>query len=260
MAEEMVDINCDVGESYGAFTIGDDAGVMESATSVNVACGFHGGDPRVIERTVSLAAVRGTGVGAHPGFPDLVGFGRRDLSLTFDEARTDTLYQIGALFAFVRAAGVGLQHVKPHGQLNNQAVKDPDLARAIASAVKAFDPNLILVAYGGELVNAGQNAGLRVAREVYADREYTRERRLVSRGLAGAVITDTHKIVSRAVNLVKDHTVTAISGESIELTAETICVHGDTPRAAAIAAALRLGLEKAGIAVRPLAEVVDRKG
>jgi UPF0271 protein len=252
----VVDINCDVGESYGAFTIGDDAGVMESATSVNVACGFHGGDPRVIERTVGLAAVRGIGVGAHPGFADLVGFGRRDLSLTFDEARTDILYQIGALFGFTRAAGLPLQHVKPHGQLNNRAVADPDLARAIATAIKAFDPNLILVAYGGELVNAGQGAGLRVAREVYADREYTRERRLVSRGLVGAVITDTRKIVARAVTMVRDHTVTAITGETIEVTADTICVHGDTAGAAAIAVALRQGLEKAGIAVRPLAEVL----
>ena len=151
MTDFAVDLNADVGESFGAFTVGDDSAVMESVTSVNVAAGFHGGDPRTMERVVHAAKMSAIGVGAHPGFPDLVGFGRRDMKLSPDEVRTDTLYQIGAVAAFTRVAGMELQHVKPHGQLNNMAVRDRAMAEAIVTAVQAFDPRLILVSYGGHL-------------------------------------------------------------------------------------------------------------
>ena len=254
MTNHSVDLNCDVGESFGAFRIGEDEAVMQSATSVNVACGFHGGDPRTIERTVKLARKLGVGVGAHPGFPDLVGFGRRNMSLTPEEARTDTLYQIGAAFAFTRASGIPLQHVKPHGQLNNMAVTDARLAQAIVEAIRAFDPGLILVAYGGELLRAAQAVGLPVAREAFADREYMPNGSLLSRGQPGAVIQDPDRIVNRALAMVRERRVLAISGEVIPLEVDTICVHGDTPGAGLIARSLRMGLESAGIAVRPLRE------
>ncbi|MBV9280292.1 MAG: LamB/YcsF family protein [Chloroflexi bacterium] len=253
----MVDINCDMGESFGAFRIGEDEAVLPWVTSANVACGFHGGDPRVIEWTVRAARDRGVDVGAHPGFPDLVGFGRRNLDLTPDEARTDILYQIGAVHAFARAAGVPLRHVKPHGQLNNLAVTDRALAGAIVAAVREFDPELILVAYGGELLRTAEEAGLTVGHEVFADREYLADGQLVSRRRPGAVIHDVDRIVRRAISMVKTRQVTAISGETVRLRVDTICVHGDTAGAAEIARALRGGLEAEGIAVRPLREALQ---
>jgi 5-oxoprolinase (ATP-hydrolysing) subunit A len=257
MPKHIVDINCDAGESFGAFTVGEDDGVMASATSVNVACGFHGGDPRSMERMVTRAKALGLGVGAHPGFPDLVGFGRRDMRLTPTEIRTDTLYQIGALSAFTQAAGLELQHVKPHGQLNNMAVVDAVYARAIVEAIQDLDRNLILIAYGGELQKAGEELGLRVAHEAYADREYEADGTLVSRRKPGAVIHDVDRIVERALGMIQDQRVTAITGEPVPLRVDTICVHADTPGAAAIAAALRTGLESAGVDVRPLREVME---
>ncbi len=259
MSAQLVDLNCDMGESFGAFRIGEDDDILPSVTSVSVACGFHGGDPRVIDRTVKEASRRGVAIGAHPGFPDLVGFGRRDMRLSPDEARTDVLYQIGAVSAFTRAAGVPLQHVKPHGQLNNLAVMDRTLAEAIVAAVRAFDDNLILVAYGGELVHAAQDAGLTIGYEVFADRAYNADGTLVSRRQSGAIIQDVEQVVGRAVSMVQEHRVRAITGENVEVRADTICVHGDTPGAASIAAALRAGLTAVGIAVRPLRDVVQQR-
>jgi UPF0271 protein len=255
----MVDINCDMGESFGAFRIGEDAEVLQSITSANVACGFHGGDPRVIERTVTAARDLGVSVGAHPGFPDLVGFGRRNLSVTPDEARTDVLYQIGAVYAFTRAAGVPLQHVKPHGQLNNLAVADRALADAIVAGIHQFDPELIVVAYGGELIWAAEERGMRVGYEVFADRAYMPDGSLVPRREPGAVIHDVDHVVERAIQMVRTRQVTAVSGETVPLRVDTICVHGDTPGAGSIARALRAGLEAAGIAVRPLPEVIQQR-
>jgi 5-oxoprolinase (ATP-hydrolysing) subunit A len=257
MCSSPVDMNCDMGESFGAFRIGEDDAVLPSVTSVSVACGFHGGDPRVIDRTVKEAARRGVGIGAHPGFPDLVGFGRRDMKLSAEEVRTDVLYQIGAVFGFARAHGVPLQHVKPHGQLNNLAVNDRELAEAIVDAVRAFDRDLIFVAYGGEVARAAEAAGLTVGYEVYADRAYNPDGTLVSRHEPGAVIHDVERVVARTVSMVRDQRITAITGESVDVPIDTICVHGDTPGAASIAAAVRAGLEAAGIAVLPLREVVD---
>jgi len=259
MREYTVDINCDMGESFGAYRMGDDDAVLPAVTSVNVACGFHGGDPRVMEVTVAAAARLGVAVGAHPGFPDLVGFGRRNLDVTADEARTDVVYQIGALHAFTRKAGIPLQHVKPHGQMNNLAVTDRSLAEAIVAGIRDFDPGLILIAYGGALVEAAKDAGIRVAHEVFADREYNGDGTLDSRRHPNAVIHDVDRIVTRAVSMVRTRQVAALTGEMISVPADTICVHGDTAGAATIARALRAGLEEAGIAVRPLREVLDRR-
>ena len=256
MPDYQVDINCDMGESFGAYRIGEDDAVLPSVTSANVACGFHGGDPRVIEHTIRAAREHGVGVGAHPGFPDLVGFGRRNLAVTPDEARTDVLYQIGAVYAFARAAGIDLQHVKPHGQLNNLSVKDRTLAEAIVAGARAFDPGLIVMAYGGELIRVAEEQGMPVAYEAFADREYMPDGTLVSRQRPGAVIHDRDRIVSRAVSMAKEQQVTAITGEAVPLRVDTLCVHGDTPGAAEIARALRAGLEAAGIAVRPVRDIV----
>jgi len=251
--QRSVDINSDVGESFGAFRVGEDDGVMESVTSVNVAAGFHGGDPRTIQSVVNRARERGIAVGAHPGFPDLVGFGRRDMRLSAEEIRADVLYQIGAVHAFTQAAGIPLRHVKPHGQLNNMAVKDGAMAEAIADAIRSFDSSLILIAYGGELTRAGEAAGLRVAHEVFADREYQGDGTLVSRSSAHAVIHDPQKIAERTVRMVKEGRAVAIGGEVISVRVDTICVHGDTPGAADAARALRQALETNGIQVQPLA-------
>lgn len=255
----VVDINCDMGESFGAYTIGEDEAVLPSVTSVNVACGFHGGDPRSIRDTVHAAKRLGVSVGAHPGFADLVGFGRRDLGLSPDEARTDVLYQIGAIHAFTRAAGVDLEHVKPHGQLNNLSMRDRPLADAIVAAVSDFDHGLILVAYGGELARAAEARGLTVGYEVFADREYLPDGTLVPRRHAGAVIQEVGRVVERAVSMVRTQQVRSVTGETVQLRVDTICVHGDTPGAAGIAASLRTGLQAAGVEVRPLREVLGRR-
>src|SRR5579872_1955528 len=258
MAERLVDLNCDMGESFGAWKMGDDERMFPSISSANVACGFHAGDPRVMARTVEVAKRHGVAVGAHPSFPDLVGFGRRNLSVTPDEARTDVLYQIGALHAFCRRFGVPLQHVKPHGQLNNLAVTDRALADAIVAGIKDVDPDLLVVAYGGEFVKAAQAAGMRVAFEVFADREYNADGTLVSRRLPGAVITDPARVVERAVNMVLEGRVRAVDGTWLDIPVHTICTHGDTPGAADLAAQLRRALEQAGIRIAPMAEVVKQ--
>lgn len=251
-----VDINCDMGESFGALRIGDDDAVLPWITSASIACGFHGGDPKTIASTVASAGRFGVAVGAHPSFPDLAGFGRRYMHLTPEEVRTDVLYQIGALHAFTRAAGVQLQHVKPHGQLNNVAVRDRAVAEAIVDAIRSFDSDLIVVSYVGELTRAAEEAGMRVAHEAYADREYLRDGTLVPRSHGGAVIHDPNRIVSRAVAMVKERRVTARGGEIVPVRLETICVHGDTPGAASIARALHQGLEAAGVVVQAMAAVV----
>ena len=246
-----VDINSDVGESFGAYTIGHDAGLMTSITSANVAAGFHAGDPSVLRATIRLAKQHGVAVGAHPGFPDLVGFGRRELNVTPSEAEDFVLYQIAAVAGVAATEGVRLQHVKPHGALFNMAVRNLDLASAIASAVAAFDSSLILFGLpGSEILNAGRAAGLRVAAEVFADRAYEPDGSLASRRKPGSVIHDPAAVVARAVRMVKDHTVVAIDGSIVSLHAETICVHGDTPGSDQLATQIRAGLVAAGITVK----------
>ena len=256
----QVDINCDMGESFGPFRMGDDERVLESISSANVACGFHGGDPRVMDATVRRAAAQGVAVGAHPGFLDLVGFGRRDLKLSPLEARTDVLYQIGALDGFCRRHGVRLSHVKPHGQLNNLAFHDQELAEAIVAGIADYGGDLIVVAYGGWLGKAAETAGLPVAHEVFADREYHPDGTLVSRKQEGAVIRDPDRVVARAVDMVRDGRVKAVDGTFIDLQVDTICVHGDTPGAADLAARLRQAFTAAGIDVVPMAQVLAAQG
>ncbi len=251
-----VDLNCDMGESFGPWTMGDDKAVFPYITSANVACGFHGGDPRIMAQTVETAKKLGVGVGAHPGFADLVGFGRRNLDVSATEARTDVLYQIGALAGFCRRYGVSLQHVKPHGQLNNLAMHNRTLADAIVAGIRDFDPDLIIVAYGGELVRAANAQNMRVAYEVYADREYNRDGTLVSRKLPDSVITDRYRVVERAIQMVKTGEVMAMDGSLLTLPVHTICVHGDTPGASTLVAELRQALSQSDIEVMPLSRVV----
>ncbi len=251
-----IDINSDMGESFGAYTIGHDAGVMTSITSANVAAGFHAGDPSVLRGTIRLAKAHGVAVGAHPGFPDLVGFGRRELNVTPHEAEDMVLYQIAAVAGVAAAEGVKLQHVKPHGALFNMAVRNPELASAIARAVSAFDKTLILFGLpGSEILKAGRAAGLRVAAEVFADRAYEADGSLASRRTPGAVIHDAAAVVARAVRMVNERTVVAIDGSVVALEAETICVHGDTPGSDVLAAKIRAGLESAGVIVGAIGAV-----
>ncbi|MBI2222383.1 MAG: LamB/YcsF family protein [Acidobacteria bacterium] len=248
-----VDLNCDMGESFGPWPMGDDGALMASITSANIACGFHGGDPAVMRRTVRLARSHGVAVGAHPGLPDLVGFGRREMQVSPDEVEGMVLYQLGALAAIVRAEGATLRHVKPHGALYNMAVRDSLLADAIARAVRAFDSSLILFGLAGSpMLASAEAAGLRVASEVFADRAYERDGSLASRRIAGAVIHDPAVVAARAVRMVRDGNVVATSGEVVSLRADTICIHGDTPGAAALARTVRHALEEAGVVVASL--------
>jgi 5-oxoprolinase (ATP-hydrolysing) subunit A len=248
-----IDINSDMGESFGAYTIGHDLGLMKSITSANVAAGFHAGDPSVLRETIRQAKAHGVAVGVHPGFPDLIGFGRRELNVTPKEAEDFVLYQIAAVAGVAAAEGVSVQHVKPHGALFNMAVRNADLSAAIARAVAAFDKSLILFGLpGSEILNAGRAAGLRVAAEVFADRAYEPDGSLASRRKPGSVIHDAAAVVARAVRMVKDRTVVAIDGSVVPLQADTICVHGDTPGSDDLAAKIRSGFEAAGITVKPI--------
>ena len=248
-----IDLNADVGESFGAYAIGHDPGLMKSITSANVAAGFHAGDPSVLRATVRRAKVHGVAVGAHPSFPDLAGFGRREMKMSPHEAEDLVLYQIAAVAGVAQVEGVPLQHVKPHGALYNMAALDSALAGAIARAVAAFSQSLILLGPpGSELLTAGRAAGLRVAGECFADRAYEPDGSLVSRRKPGAIIQNVDAVVERTVRMAKDGTVVAIDGSIIQVAAETICVHGDTPGADELAAKIRAALQAAGIAVKPL--------
>ena len=248
-----VDLNADVGESFGAWSLGQDPALMSSITSASVACGFHAGDPGVMRATVALALEHGVAVGAHPGFPDLAGFGRRELQVSPRDVEDFVVYQVGALAGIAAAQGVRLQHVKPHGALFNMAVRDAALADAIARAVTLIDKSMILFGLpGSELVAAGTRAGLRTACEVFADRAYRSDGTLVPRQEEGAVIHDAAVVEQRVIEMVRDQAVQALDGTRVPLTVDTICVHGDTPGAAELAARIRASLEKAGVEVKAL--------
>ena len=242
-----IDLNADVGES-----IGDDQGVMPSVSSANVACGFHAGNPAIMRATVQLSALHGVAVGAHPAFKDLEGFGRREMHVEPAELESLVSYQIRALAQIASEEAVRLSHVKPHGALYNMAARDAGMADAIARAVRAVDPSLVLFGLSGsELMAAGERAGLRLASEVFADRGYKPDGTLSPRGTPGAVLTDVAEVARRAVRMATEQAVTAVDGTSVSVRADTICIHGDTPGAAALARAVRQALTAAGIEVRP---------
>lgn len=248
-----VDLNSDLGESYGRYTIGMDERIIPLVTSANVACGYHASDPVVMQKTVREAKKAGIGVGAHPGFPDLMGFGRREMAVSPAEAKAYTLYQLGALAAFCQAEGVKLQHVKPHGAMYNMAARDYELARAICEAVAEFDRNLIVLALsGGEMVRAAGELGLRMAFEVFADRAYEEDGSLVNRRKPGAMITDEEEAIRRVIRMVKEQKVETITGKDIAIRADSVCVHGDGEKALAFVEKIRRALQEEGVLIQPL--------
>ena len=252
-----VDLNSDLGESFGRYTIGNDDKIIPLISSANVACGYHAADPVVMGKTIAMAKEADIRVGAHPGFPDLMGFGRRNMNVTPAEAKAYVLYQLGALDAFCRVNGVKMQHVKPHGALYNMAAKDYALSTAICEAIKEFDSNLIVLALsGGQLAKAAQDMGLRTAMEVFADRGYEEDGTLVDRRKEGAMITDENEAIARVIRMVKEKKVTAVTGKDIPIQADSICVHGDGAKALAFVEKIREAFGKKGIQISPLDEFV----
>jgi len=248
-----IDLNCDLGEGFGAWEMGNDPAMIELATSVNIACGFHAGDADIMRKTVELAKARGVSVGAHPGYRDLHGFGRRPIpGLTSSEIENLIAYQIGALQAIATAAGHKVTHVKAHGALSNVACEDDMTAKAIANGIRAVDPNLIFVVLANsKLVQAGEAANLPMVHEVFADRAYEDNGSLVSRKKPGAVLHDAKEIAERVVRMVQDGAVVSVTGKVIKMRTDTVCIHGDTAGAVDIARAVRQALKDAGIAVAP---------
>lgn len=252
-----VDLNSDLGESFGRYTLGMDDKIIPLITSANVACGYHASDPVVMDKTVSMAKEAGIRVGAHPGFPDLMGFGRRNMAVSPAEAKAYVLYQLGALEGFCRAKGVKLQHVKPHGALYNMAAKDYELSKGICEAIYEFDKELIVLALsGGELAHAAKDMGLRTALEVFADRAYEEDGTLVNRRKEGAMITDENEAIARVVRMIKEKKVTAITGKDIPIQADSVCVHGDGVKALAFVEKIRATLTAEGIEICSLDEIL----
>ena len=258
MKINTIDLNSDVGESFGNYKLGLDEDVIPLISSANIACGYHAGDPTVMRHTVALAKKHGVGLGAHPGLPDLVGFGRRNMDVTLEEIKDFVTCQIGALQAVAALQGARLQHVKPHGALYNMAVKNPAIWDAVAAVMAGLDDRLILFVLAGsdrsELEAIGKRRGIRIAFEFFADRAYNLDGSLVSRKLPGAVIHDHEVVAAKVLKLVQEGRVKTIEGSEIELKAETICVHGDNPQALALVKKIRETLKASGVAVRPPAE------
>jgi UPF0271 protein len=250
---ERIDLNCDMGESFGAWRMGADEDVMSHITSANVACGAHAGDPGVMRRTVRLARAAGVGVGAHPGFADLQGFGRREMTIDPSDVEDSLIAQIGALAAIAKAEGAALQHVKAHGALYNMAARDRALANAVARAIAAIDTSLIMFGLpNSPMLDAGRAAGLRVAAEGFADRAYQADGSLAPRSRPGSVIHDTEAVVARAIRMARDGVVLTPEGTDVALRVDTICVHGDTPGAPELTRRIRVALEAAGATVSPI--------
>ena len=251
-----MDLNCDMGESFGGYKLGLDEEVIKYITSANVACGWHAGDPLVMMRTVKMAKEYGVGVGAHPGYPDLLGFGRRNMDCTPEEVRNYVIYQIGALQAFCTANKIELRHVKPHGNLYMTAVENENVARAIAQAIVAVDPRLMYVALAGAKVElialVAQEVGLKVVFEAFPDRAYTSQGTLLSRREPGAVIQDPKIVANRALKMAKENRIVAVDGSEIIVEAQTLCVHGDNPKAVELVRAIRETLETNGVEVKPI--------
>ncbi|MFC7395372.1 LamB/YcsF family protein [Scopulibacillus cellulosilyticus] len=249
----IVDLNCDLGESFGVYKIGNDEDILNDVTSVNVACGFHAGDPSVMRKTVQLALNKNIRIGAHPGLQDLIGFGRRNIKISPKEAFDIVVYQIGALNGFLQAEGGRMQHVKPHGALYNMAAKDKDLSEAIAEAVYKVNPELILYGLSGsELIRAGQAIGLRTASEVFADRTYQQDGSLTPRTEENALIEKDEDAVSQVIRMVKEGKVMSQQGVDVPIQADTICIHGDGAHALTFARYVRSSLESSGITVKAI--------
>lgn len=255
MPVNAIDLNSDVGESYGNYKLGLDEDVIPLISSANIACGYHGGDPAVMRQTVALARRHAVALGAHPGLPDLVGFGRRSMDVTLEEVKDMVTYQIGALQAVAALQGARLQHVKPHGALYNMAAKNPAIWDAVAEVMAGLDDQLILFVMAGndrrELEAIARRRGIRIAFEFFADRAYNQDGSLVSRKLTGAVIHDNEVVAAKVLKFVQEGKVRTIEGSDIELKAETICVHGDNPKALALVKKIRETLNAAGVAVKP---------
>lgn len=249
---KTIDLNCDLGESFGAYTIGMDEEVIPYISSANVACGYHASDPVVMAKTIALAKKAGICVGAHPGFPDLMGFGRRNMNVSPAEAKAYMTYQMGALAAFCTSAGIKMTHVKPHGALYNMAGKDEKLAAAVCEAIREYDPELVLLALSGsKMIEAAGRIGIRTANEVFADRAYEEDGSLVARTKPGAMITDEEEAIARVIRMVKEGKVTAATGKDIEIQADSVCVHGDGPKALEFVKKISAELQKEGIRIQP---------
>lgn len=247
----QLDLNCDMGESFGPWVMGNDAGIMSLITSANIACGFHAGDPATMRQTVAAALRHNVALGAHPGLPDLQGFGRRPMAISPQEVYDLVVVQVGALAGVAASQGARLHHVKAHGALYNMASNDKDLAVAVASAVKSVDPDLILFALAGShQVEAGREAGLKVAQEVFADRTYQDNGLLTPRAQEGAMILDVNHAIEQVLQMVKQGTVTSLSGKDVPVQADTLCLHGDQPAAVDFAVALREAFQREGIVLK----------
>lgn len=247
---KRVDLNCDLGESFGRYTLGLDEQVIPLISSANIACGYHASDPLIMEKTVRLAKASGVGIGAHTGFPDLMGFGRRNMNISAAEAKAYTKYQIGALLGFCKAEGVKLQHVKPHGAFYNMAAKDYVLAKAICEGIREIDPSIKLLGLSGsEMIHAAKDTGLAYGQEVFADRAYEEDGTLVNRRKPGAMITDEQEAIQRVIRMVKNGTVTSITGKEIQIQADSVCVHGDGEKALMFVKKIREALQAEGIRI-----------
>jgi len=250
---KVVDLNCDMGESFGNYKIGQDNEVIKYITSLNIACGFHAGDPNVMSYTVKLAKENNVAIGAHPGFPDLQGFGRRKMDIPPEEVKNLITYQIGALQAIAKAEGMSLQHVKPHGALYNMIANDKILGQAVVEAILKIDKDLILVGLAeSEIINIALKLGLRVAREAFADRAYNSDGSLVKRSIAGSVITESELIAKRVVKMIDQQKLETIDGKTINLQIDTICLHGDNKNVVNVIKAIRKILNKGKIKIAPL--------
>ncbi|WP_419726725.1 LamB/YcsF family protein [Terrisporobacter petrolearius] len=248
-----VDLNCDLGESFGRYKLGLDEEVIKYVSSVNIACGFHASDPVVIEKTVKLAKENNVSIGAHPGFLDLMGFGRRNMDISLEEAKAYIKYQIGALYGFCKSANVKLNHVKPHGSLYNMAAKDYNLSKAICEAIYEFDKEVILVGLSkSELIRAGEDVGLKCANEVFADRAYEEDGTLVSRKKDGAIITNEDEAIDRVIGMIVNEKVKSISGKYIDIKVDSICVHGDEIKALEFVKKINKKLKEDNIEIKSL--------
>lgn len=252
-----VDLNCDMGESFGVYALGHDADILDYVTSANIACGFHAGDPATMRKTVQLALEKNVGIGAHPGLQDLVGFGRRNIAISPQEAYDLTVYQIGALSGFIQSEGGRLQHVKAHGALYNMAAKNAALSEAIAEAVYKIDPELVLFGLSGsEIVKAGQKIGLRTANEVFSDRTYQPDATLTPRTQSNALITDPTAAINQVIRMVKEQKVQTVDNQDIKIQADTICIHGDGATALNFAVEISKTLRSTGIDVMKVEEFI----